>query len=60
MQVRLIGISLSSLTAHPYQQEDLFDLKDSELWDGLYQGIDQIREKYGFRSILRAASRRYQ
>ena len=60
MQVRLIGISLSSLTAHPYRQEDLFDLKDSELWDGLYQGIDQIREKYGFRSILRAASRRYQ
>ena len=60
MQVRLIGISLSSLTAHPYQQEDLFDLKDSERWDGLYQGIDQIRKKYGFRSILRAASRRYQ
>jgi len=60
MQVRLIGISLSSLTAHPYQQEDLFDLKDSERWDGLYQGIDQIRKKYGFRSILRASSRRYQ
>ncbi|MDC1122660.1 hypothetical protein OAT11_04830 [Nitrospinaceae bacterium] len=60
MQVRLIGISLSSLTAHPYQQEDLFDLKDSEHWDELYQGIDQIRKKYGFRSILGAASRRYQ
>lgn len=56
VQVRLIGISLSSLTAHPYRQEDLFDLKDGEPWDGLYQGIDQIREKYGFRSILRATS----
>ena len=54
--VRLIGISFSSLTAHPYQQEDLFDLKDGERWDQLYQGIDQIRKKYGFRSILRAAS----
>jgi DNA polymerase IV len=60
MQLRLIGISLSSLTAHPYQQEDFFDLKDSERRDRLYQGIDRIRKKYGFRSILRAAIRRYQ
>ena len=56
VQVRLIGISFSSLTAHPYRQEDLFDLKDGERWDQLYQGIDRIRKKYGFRSILRAAS----
>jgi DNA polymerase-4 len=55
-QVRLIGISFSSLTAHPYRQEDLFDLKEDELWDPLYQGIDRIRKKYGFRSILRATS----
>lgn len=55
-QVRLIGVCFSSLTTHPYRQEDLFDLKDGERWDGLYQGIDQIRKKYGFRSILRAAS----
>ena len=55
-RVRLIGISFTSLTRHPYQQEDLFDLKDGERWDGLYKGIDKIRKKYGFRSILRAAS----
>lgn len=55
-RVRLIGIAFTSLTAHPYRQEDLFGLKDGERWDGLYQGIDRIREKYGFRSILRAAS----
>jgi hypothetical protein len=54
--VRLIGISFSSLTAHPYQQEDLFDLKDSKRWDVLYQGIDQIRKKYRFRSIFRVSS----
>jgi len=60
VQVRLIGISLSSLTAHPYRQEDLFDLKDDKRWDPLYQGIDRIRKKYGFCSILRAASRRDQ
>lgn len=56
VQVRLIGISLSSLTAHPHRQEDLFDLKNGERWDGLYQSIDRIRKKYGFHSILRAAS----
>lgn len=55
-RVRLIGVSFTSLTAHPHRQEDLFDLKNGERWDGLYQGIDQIRKKYGFRSILRAAS----
>lgn len=54
--IRLIGISLTSLNAHPYRQEDLFDLKDSKRWDELYHGIDRIREKYGFRSILRATS----
>jgi DNA polymerase IV len=59
-QVRLIGVSLSSITAHNYRQEDLFELKDGERWDGLYQGIDRIREKYGFHSILRAKSRRNQ
>lgn len=57
-RVRLIGVSLTSLTAHPYRQENLFDLKDSKHWDELYHGIDQIRKKYGFHSILRAASRR--
>ena len=58
IRVRLIGVSLTSLTAHPYRQENLFDLKDSKHWDELYHGIDQIRKKYGFHSILRAASRR--
>ena len=56
VRVRLIGISLTSLTAHPYQQEDLFDPKDGKCWDKLYNGVDQIRKKYGFSSILRATS----
>ena len=58
IRVRLIGVSLTSLTAHSCRQENLFDLKDSKHWDELYHGIDQIRKKYGFHSILRAASRR--
>ena len=57
-RIRLIGVSLTSLTAHPCRQEDLFDLKNSKHWDELYHGIDQIRKKYGFHSILRAASHR--
>ena len=56
VRVRLIGISLTSLTAHPYHQKDLFDLKDGKCWDELYHGVDRIRKKYGFSSILRATS----
>jgi len=55
-RAHLIGALISSPTAHPYQQEDLFYPKDGEPWDGFYQGIDRIRRKYGFRSILRATS----
>ena len=55
-RVRLIGIAFTSLTATPYRQEDLFDPKGGQCWDGLYQGIDRIRHKYGFRAILRATS----
>ncbi len=57
-RVRLIGIAFTALTANPYRQENLFDDKDGQCWDNLYQGIDHIRHKYGFRSILRATSRR--
>ena len=56
IRVRLIGVSLTSLTSHPYHQKNLFDPKDGKQWDALYHGIDRIRKKYGFTSILRAAS----
>ena len=56
VRVRLIGIAFTSLTATPYRQEGLFDTKGGQCWDDLYQGIDRIRHKYGFRSILRARS----
>ncbi|MBT3366650.1 MAG: DNA polymerase IV [Nitrospina sp.] len=58
VRVRLVGIAFTSLTATPYRQEDLFDSKGGRCWDGLYQGIDRIRHKYGFRSILRGTSYR--
>ena len=56
-KVRLIGITFTSLTAYPHRQEELFDCKGGQSWDGLYQGIDHIRNKYGFKSLLRATSR---
>ena len=58
VRVRLIGIAFTSLTASPYRQENLFDNKSGPCWDGLYQGIDRIRHKYGFHSILRGRSSR--
>ena len=57
-RVRLIGVALSSLTSTESAQMDLFDHIDKEKQARLYQGIDRIRGKYGFRSILRAASYR--
>jgi DNA polymerase IV len=56
VRVRLVGIAFTSLTATPHQQEDLFDSKGGRCWDDLYQGIDRIRHKYGFKSLLRARS----
>jgi DNA polymerase-4 len=55
-RVRLIGVGLTSLTAAPHFQNDLFEGVSREKCDRLYRGIDRIRNKYGFGSILRAAS----
>jgi DNA polymerase IV len=57
IKVRLIGVKFTSLTAYPHRQEELFDCNGGKSWDGLYQGIDHIRNKYGFKSLLRATSR---
>jgi DNA polymerase-4 len=58
-RVRLIGVGLTSLTAESAsaEQMDLFQSMTGKRWDRLYRGIDQLRDKYGFRSILRASSR---
>lgn len=57
-RIRLIGVALSSLTSAESAQMDLFDCIDKKRQARLYQGIDRIRGKYGFRSIIRAASYR--
>ncbi|MFQ5674241.1 MAG: DNA polymerase IV, partial [Nitrospinales bacterium] len=55
-RVRLIGVCLSSLTPREERQADLFATFAPEQWNRLYRGIDRIRGKYGFRSILKGAS----
>jgi len=55
-RVRLVGVRLSSLTPSYPQQADLFSTHSPENRTNLYRGIDRIRDKYGFRSILRGAS----
>ena len=37
-------------------QMELFENLDAKQWQKLYQGIDRLRQKYGFRSILRGSS----
>ncbi len=55
-RVRLVGVALTSLTSGASSQMELFENLDAEQWQKLYQGIDRIRDKYGFRSILRGSS----
>lgn len=55
-RVRLVGVGLSSLAARGPEQTELFATVSRGQWDRLYQGIDNIRAKYGFSSILRGTS----
>ncbi|QPJ64039.1 MAG: DNA polymerase IV [Candidatus Nitrohelix vancouverensis] len=58
LRARLIGVALSSLTEHRDQQFNLFETAAPGQNDRLYEGLDRIRQKYGFRSILRGESSR--
>jgi DNA polymerase-4 len=55
-RVRLVGVALTSFTSGETPQMELFENLDAKQWQKLYQGIDHIRSKYGFRSILRGSS----
>ena len=55
-RVRLVGVSLSSISRYRIQQTELFAPASPERRDRLFHSIDRIRGKYGFRSILKAGS----
>jgi DNA polymerase-4 len=49
-RVRLIGVSLSSLLYNQHQMH-LFDRKEYERWQRVFERVDQIRDKQGFDSV---------
>lgn len=49
-RVRLIGVSLSSLIYNQHQMH-LFDRKEYERWQRVFQSVDRIRDKQGFESV---------
>ena len=55
--VRLLGISASALQSSGWQ-ESLLDRDKRSSWDKLYQGIDQLRHKYGDDAIGAAGPRK--
>ncbi|HEX6174663.1 MAG TPA: DNA polymerase IV, partial [Candidatus Binatia bacterium] len=55
--VRLLGVSASALQSSGWQ-ESLLDRDKRSSWDKLYQGIDQLRHKYGDEAIGAAGPRK--
>jgi DNA polymerase-4 len=55
--VRLLGVSASALQSSGWQ-ESLLDRDKRSSWDKLYQGIDQLRDKYGDDAIGAAGPRK--
>jgi DNA polymerase IV len=56
--VRLLGVSAGSLQSSGWQ-ESLFDRERRGALDKLYQGIDQLREKYGEDAVGSATPRKH-
>ncbi len=54
-RVRLIGVSLSSLSADQHQLL-LFDGQSAEKWEHALESVDRIRERHGFESVRSAKS----
>jgi DNA polymerase-4 len=53
MKIRLVGVALSGLGYGPWQQ-DLFEKARRDKMARLYQAADQVRDKFGFTSVLSA------
>ena len=53
--IRHLGVSVSDFTDSETRQLSLFDRQDSARMQHLDQAVDQIREKFGTRAIVRGA-----
>ena len=51
--IRLLGVSVSDFSNSDFRQLSIFEKRDSVKMSHLDKTIDQIREKYGTRSIIR-------
>jgi len=52
MRVRLVGVSLSNLSAEPAHQAALFGEERRLKKERLYRGIDAVRSRFGFSSLF--------
>ncbi len=52
MRIRNVGVALSSLAPGMPHQATLFDESGFQRRERLYRGIDSVRERFGFSSIL--------
>ena len=55
VRVRLIGVSLSSLT-YNQRQLRLFDRRNAEKWERVLESVDRMRDRYGFEFLRFARS----
>lgn len=56
VRVRLIGVSLSSLSAEAVHQHPLFEADGHEKRGRLYRSLDRIRERFGFSAVTAGKS----
>jgi DNA polymerase-4 len=59
-RVRLVGVTLSKFVSGPWQMTlPLLVGQDNEKWRSLFRKVDEIRDRYGFTSLLNAHSSLY-
>jgi len=56
VRVRLIGVSLSNLSAQAVHQRPLLETDDYEKSGRLYRSLDRIRERFGFSAVTAGKS----
>ena len=56
VRVRLIGVSLSRLSAQAVHQQPLLETDDYERSGRLYRSLDRIRERFGFSAVTAGKS----
>jgi DNA polymerase-4 len=56
VRLKLVGVALSGLVPEGHGQQDLFSERERRRAEGLVDGIDRIRSRFGFRAITAGRS----